>query len=139
MKYMIMYCDICSAKIENAENVERCPRCLCYISDDQKSLVPHGGLIKSISKDQAFMEGMVDLHKNNPVEFYTKIEQFRQIRKQREQSQTVEDNKQKCPTCGSTNIEKISTAKKVTGGFLFGLFSSDVRNTMHCKKCGHKW
>lgn len=45
----------------------------------------------------------------------------------------------KCPTCGSTNVEKISATKKVGGAMLFGLFSSDVRNTMHCKNCGCKW
>lgn len=45
----------------------------------------------------------------------------------------------KCPTCGSLNVEKISTGKKIFGGAIFGLFSSDVRNTMHCKNCGAKW
>ena len=45
----------------------------------------------------------------------------------------------KCPTCGSTNVERISTTSKVIGGALFGLFSSNVRNTMHCKNCGYKW
>ena len=45
----------------------------------------------------------------------------------------------KCPTCGSSNIEKISAGKKVKGSLLFGVFSSDVRNTMHCKNCGYKW
>lgn len=45
----------------------------------------------------------------------------------------------KCPTCGSLNVEKISTGKKIFGGAMFGLFSSDVRNTMRCKNCGAKW
>lgn len=45
----------------------------------------------------------------------------------------------KCPTCQSTNIEKISLTQKAVGGALFGLFSSNVRKTMHCKNCGYKW
>lgn len=45
----------------------------------------------------------------------------------------------KCPTCGSPNVEKISLTSKVVGGALFGLFSSNVRKTMHCKNCGYKW
>lgn len=45
----------------------------------------------------------------------------------------------KCPTCGSPDIEKISLSSKVVGGALFGLFSSNVRKTMHCKNCGYKW
>lgn len=48
-------------------------------------------------------------------------------------------NVPKCPTCGSTKVEKISITKKAFGGAMFGLFSSDIRNTMHCKHCGAKW
>lgn len=49
------------------------------------------------------------------------------------------DDLPKCPTCGSTYIEKISSSSKITSGFLFGLFSSNVRNSFHCKNCGYKW
>lgn len=59
--------------------------------------------------------------------------------KQQESSRTQTDTRPKCPTCGSTNIEKISLTKKAVGGFMFGILSSDVRKTMHCKKCGYKW
>lgn len=67
-----------------------------------------------------------------------KIQDYiKQIDSKNQQSQ--QSNQPKCPTCGSTNIEKISVSKKAFGGFLFGVFSSDVRNTMHCKNCGAKW
>lgn len=45
----------------------------------------------------------------------------------------------KCPTCGSANIEKISLGRKAFGGVMFGLFSSNVRNTFQCTNCGYKW
>jgi predicted RNA-binding Zn-ribbon protein involved in translation (DUF1610 family) len=45
----------------------------------------------------------------------------------------------KCPTCGSTNVERISTAQKAFGFALVGLFSSNLGKTMHCKNCGYKW
>lgn len=48
-------------------------------------------------------------------------------------------NVPKCPTCGSTNVEKISTAKKAFGFAMVGLFSSNLGKTMHCKNCGYKW
>ena len=51
----------------------------------------------------------------------------------------IHESKSTCPTCGSTNVEKISAIKKVIGGAMFGLFSSDVRNMMHCNSCGYKW
>ena len=55
------------------------------------------------------------------------------------QNTNEQANVPKCPICQSTNLSKISTVKKAVGGALFGLFSSDVRKTMHCKNCGFKW
>ena len=48
-------------------------------------------------------------------------------------------NTPKCPTCGSTNIEKISTTKKAVGFVAVGIFSSNFGKTMRCKQCGYKW
>ena len=57
------------------------------------------------------------------------------------QSSTVnkETNIPTCPTCGSTNVEKISTTKKTIGFVAVGVFSSNFGKTMHCKNCGYKW
>ena len=49
-----------------------------------------------------------------------------------------QQNTPKCPTCGSTNVHPISTAKKATGFVLAGVFSSNFGKTMHCKQCGYK-
>ena len=83
---------------------------------------------------------MIDLKKKDPIEYQLKLSQFKtQLQQQESSKRAEEDNLPKCPTCGSTNIEKISLGKKAVGGALFGLFSSDVRKTMHCKNCGFKW
>lgn len=52
---------------------------------------------------------------------------------------TNTNNIPKCPTCGSTNIRKIPTSKKISGGLMFGLFSSNVRKTFECLNCKYKW
>ena len=44
-----------------------------------------------------------------------------------------------CPTCGSTNIVKISMARKAVGFWAVGILSSSARNTYRCKSCGYKW
>lgn len=44
-----------------------------------------------------------------------------------------------CPTCGSTNIKKLSTTKRITHGAMFGLFSKTARSQWECKNCGNKW
>lgn len=58
------------------------------------------------------------------------------IKKYEEQNKL---NKPKCPTCNSTNIEKISTGSKIISGMAFGLFSKDAKCTFHCKNCNYKW
>lgn len=53
-------------------------------------------------------------------------------------SQT-ELNIPKCPTCGSTDISKISTASKAVSVGLFGIFSSKIRKQFHCNSCKYEW
>lgn len=48
-------------------------------------------------------------------------------------------NLPKCPTCQSTNITKISGAKRTAHGVAFGLFSNTARSQFECKNCGYKW
>lgn len=50
-----------------------------------------------------------------------------------------EKNVPKCPTCGSTNVCKISTGKKATGFILAGVFSSNFGKSYECRNCKYKW
>lgn len=50
-----------------------------------------------------------------------------------------EDNKPKCPTCGSTNLSKVSTMSKAGSVFMWGLFSQKVKKTWHCNNCKYEW
>lgn len=55
------------------------------------------------------------------------------------ETQSIQANIPKCPTCGSTNVSKISAGKKAVGFATVGLFSSNFGKTMECKNCGYKW
>lgn len=44
-----------------------------------------------------------------------------------------------CPSCGSTNIEKISFTRKSIGFLAVGILSPNARSTFKCKNCGYKW
>lgn len=55
------------------------------------------------------------------------------------QPQPQPQNIPKCPTCGSTNISKISGIKRAVLGYAFGLFSKTARSQFECKNCGYKW
>lgn len=61
------------------------------------------------------------------------------ILKQQKSTKIEEKSVPKCPTCGSTNIQKISSTKRWLSTGLFGLASSNIGKNMCCKNCGHKW
>lgn len=135
-------CKICAYRDEKF--YQSCPVCGAtnsFIDEDMD-------ILQQLSCSQQLIDAMKKLRETDIIEYELKMSQFRtQYEQQQSLKQTQNhiqqsnqsDNRPKCPTCGSTNIEKISVGKKLGGGFLFGIFSSDVRNTMHCKDCGTKW
>ena len=126
---------------EPKEDTKICPCCEKGVLEDSSLTFEEFKIIDNASdSDRQFLEAMIELKKNDPIEYQLKISQFKANLGQQESStKKVEEDKPKCPTCGSTNIEKISLGKKAVGGALFGLFSSNVRKSMHCKSCGYKW
>lgn len=48
-------------------------------------------------------------------------------------------NVPKCPTCGSTNIKRISTANRAVSIGLFGLLSGKIGKNYECRNCKAKW
>ena len=49
------------------------------------------------------------------------------------------DKSIKCPTCGSSDIKKITVGQKVTNIALFGLFGNKRTKQFHCENCGYEW
>lgn len=45
----------------------------------------------------------------------------------------------KCPTCGSTDLRKITASEKATSSVLFGLFGNKRKKQFHCNSCGYEW
>ena len=55
------------------------------------------------------------------------------------EDQTIRINVPQCPTCGSYDVKKISTGKKLVSYAAVGVFSSDFAKTYCCKNCSYKW
>lgn len=45
----------------------------------------------------------------------------------------------KCPTCGSTNVRKMSGIERGASIVAFGLFSKKINKTFKCGNCGYTW
>lgn len=50
-----------------------------------------------------------------------------------------DNNKPHCPTCGSTNLKKISGLSKASSVAMWGLLSQKIKKTYHCNNCGYEW
>lgn len=96
-------------------------------------------VLKEISLDPQFMLAMDKLKAENIVEFNLKISQFKSNTQQSTSMSSQPSGIPKCPTCGSTDIKKISGGKRWLTTGIFGLASSDVGKTMQCNSCGAKW
>ena len=51
----------------------------------------------------------------------------------------TQSNTPHCPTCGSTNLSKVSTMSKAGSVFMWGLLSQKVKKTWHCNNCKYEW
>lgn len=141
MNMIVVKCDkcgeigLCSDTENLVDKVNNCNGNLIKVNITEEEF----DILCDISEDNNFLQAMIDLKEKDIIEYNLKMSQFKSQLEQQKSSKTQNDNRPKCPTCGSTNIEKISATKKVVGGAMFGLFSSDIRNSMHCKNCGAKW
>ena len=120
------YCGSCGAKLLHTN-----------ITAEEHFLIEH------ISKDRDFLMAMIELKKNNIIEYQTKIAQYKQIAKAdgcyTSALEKVKQNQPKCPTCGSTNIQKISGTKRAASIIGFGILSSNIGKTYECLNCKYKW
>lgn len=55
------------------------------------------------------------------------------------QTQTPEKNLPRCPTCGSTNLQKLNAAIRAIDGWFFGRHSVEGRAQFWCKNCNYRW
>lgn len=91
-------------------------------------------IIRKISSDNELLNAMIELKKNDIIEYNLKLSQFKNQVDQNNQIQQRDNNVVKCPKCGSTNV----TAGQRGYSLLTGFIGSG--NTVNrCAKCGHKW
>lgn len=92
-------------------------------------------ILRAVDWHEDFIQAMDKLKHDDIVEFTLKMQQFKQGSSTTQQAANVPT----CPTCGSTNVKKISGGKRWVTTGLFGLASSNLGKTMQCDSCGAKW
>jgi uncharacterized protein YjdB len=132
--------DICGAKLENIDELDECPECLCPLNKENISTIPDGGWVKAVSTDENFMKAMTELYENDPIEYQLKMSQFKANLKQQESSKKVEeDNKVRCPNCHSTNVKAITGTERAMSIMGLGIFSKKINKSFKCLNCKYTW
>ena len=129
---MKKYCKICGF-VDGEGNIDICPICKSTDGEDADLIT-----LKEISNGTDFLEAMIELKKNDPIEYQLKISQFKANLKQQEQVQEsrAEENTIHCPYCNSTNVKKITTTSKAVHTAIFGIFSMGRNSKQwHCNDC----
>ena len=140
------YCPICGETTFPTTNI--CPKCQNYITpyeslqevdyyrDKSMKLIGNYSYARQILIDEEVSSNPLynpNTNTHNAEKEYN--QRIASIFNQKKE----EANVPKCPTCGSTNIKKISTSSKVFGAAMFGLFSKTARSQFECQNCHYKW
>ena len=141
LNHKIRYCKKCGhIEMWQKELYPVCQYCNYELTDTEyilQDVLERGGIKPEIRK--AIFEKYI----KNSSTYSEEAVKDRENKEGRERinlpSSYTPKNTPKCPTCGSTNIEKISATKKAVGFVAVGIFSSNFGKTMHCKQCGYKW
>lgn len=133
-------CEVCHITLSNEDVLKYnsiCPCCHSKNSFFEKYIMD----IKRISTDESFIIEMTELYKNDPIEYQLKIQQFKTQIQQQKQTQSIQQKSSipHCPTCNSTNIQKISGLSKAGSVAIWGLLSRKVHKQWHCNNCGSEW
>lgn len=130
---MKKYCKLCGF-VDGEGNIDICPICKSTDWEDADLIT-----LKEISNDKDFLEAMIELKKNDPIEYQLKMSQFKANLGQQESKPKEEDNRPKCPNCHSTNIKPISGTERAMSIMGLGIFSKKINKSFKCLNCKYTW
>lgn len=95
---------------------------------------------KYVYNNALFDQEAYNAREKKDKEYERSLQIESEIKQYAKQHTEQNDNVPKCPICQSTNLEKISAAKKVGKIAIFGIFGmGDNGKTWKCKNCGSKF
>lgn len=131
----LIKCIDCGKEISDKSN--SCPNCGC----------PTRESIKKIETDNQLLNNQGKLFNTCPLckkqyesgTLSCDICGYTSIISPIKNAKSVQQKTPKCPTCGSTNIRKISASRKIAGAIGFGLLSKTAKSQFECLNCKYKW
>lgn len=125
-------CNICNAVFNSNDYTMECP--ICHATDWCDYYLDE---IKKINSDEGFVDAMMKLKEDDPIEFQIKMKQLGV--QPFDEPKPQQSDVPRCPTCNSMNVSKIGAAERIGAVALFGVFSKKINKTYKCNNCGHTW
>ena len=116
-------------EIPNRDKCERCGGQFIHTNITAEEMF----LIERTSKDREFINAMIELKKNDIIEYQTRISQFRSQAKA-DGCYSKPKPKVCCPKCGSESITAGQRGYSLLTGFL-----GSGKTVNRCVNCGYKW
>ncbi len=132
--------------VQDLEN-NICPFCKHELVDTLLTWDDFGDIRNYSNNNKDLLFAMIELRKKDVIEFEVKMQPFRQKRIERNKALDKEyerklaaiGNTPKCPTCGSSNVHKISGLERGASVMTLGLFSKKINKSYKCNSCKHTW
>lgn len=102
------------------------------LSKDMQQKLINNLVLISPNFDQYYFEHKDEIKNHQDKELSVKIENGRRVLNE-------QVNIPKCPTCQSTNVQKIGTGERVASVAMLGVFSKKINKSFKCKSCGYTW
>ena len=152
---MLMYCKKCGRVINNSVKCDVCNSTTYkvpekfwldgidfLISNDSKKILIEECVKSSPEFDEQLFNSRDEILAKENAKYDQAMKIGNAIRQGADPETAFKSNGEnlpKCPTCGSSNVKKISTASKIAGATMFGLFSRTAKSQFKCENCGYKW
>lgn len=117
-----------------SDDETKCPYCGSPLEDINISSDDYFTIRDASNYNRQLLEAMIELNKKDIIEYELKMSQFRNQAQQQNQTKIEEDNKVKCPKCGSTEITAGQKGYTLLTGFL-----GSNKTVNRCANCGHSW
>lgn len=151
MSLILCYCEKCGQHYDTCdEELKTLKNVICigccntgYFKPVPKEYLNDGGWDINKKLEEEFTEKILKSSPNfDPKCFDGRLE-YQETRKHYDEMLKNEMQEQKnipkCPTCSSTDIQKIGTGERITSIAMLGIFSKKINKSFKCNKCGYMW
>ena len=144
---MLCFCDKCGNITTMAESSFSIRNCYCCGNSPFKP-VPRAYIDNYRWRDgdgeQAFIEEVIKKLPSLDQYLFEHRDEIINSKNERASAaatagRAISKNQIKCPTCGSTNTNKISGTERAVSVMGLGLFSKKINKSFKCKNCGYTW